>query len=138
MNIDECLIIFRQKFQRFSTQHNKTGFCDTLERSRYEYVRRLNELQKRRVETEEREEQERRIREAQFPQTVREYHAMNSRPAQLRVARFLMADTSKQDQMSTQSSWAWRQTQPLIKEYNINVSLLCLVFFSLSPGIGLS
>ncbi|KLO07446.1 hypothetical protein SCHPADRAFT_836717 [Schizopora paradoxa] len=109
-----------EKFQRLNTQLEKTGFCDTLERSRYEYVRRLTELQKRRAEMEEREEMERRVREAQFPQSVREYHAMSSRAAQLRVARFLMADSSKQDQMSTQSGWAWRQTQPLIKEYTAN------------------
>ncbi len=68
----------------------------------------------------------RRAREAQFPQSVAEYHAMGSRAAQLRVARFLMADASKQDQMSTQSNWAWRQTEPLIKVYYSNVSLLLL------------
>ena len=56
MNIDAMSNnLLRQKFQRFNGQLERTGFCDTLERSRYEYVRRVTELQKRRVEMEERE-----------------------------------------------------------------------------------
>ena len=133
MNIDAMSNnLPRQKFQRFNTQLERTGFCDTLERSRYEYVRRVTELQKRRVEMEEREEMDRRVREAQFPQSVREYHAMSSRAAQLRVARFLMADPGKKDQMSTQSGWAWRQTEPLVKEYKSDVSLSFPPFFLLN------
>lgn len=68
-------------------------------------------------------EEETRIRlTAQFPQSTSEYRNMRIKPAQLRVAQFLMADDKKREEMRDESRWAWRQTEPLIRVYGSNVS----------------
>ena len=99
-----------------------TELNDILERCRYEYLQTMLSLQRTRVELERKEEEARISREAQFPMSTEEFRVMDSRAAQLRVARFLMADSSKKDQMRNESYWAWRQTQPLIVAYSNNVS----------------
>ena len=79
----------------------------------------------------ERSAEEARISRASvFPQSVGEYQSMDVPAAQLRVARYLMADDSRKELMRTESSWALQQTKPLDDLYQANVSVKGL-FYSL-------
>ena len=66
----------------------------------------------------------------QFPQSINEFRSVEFRDAQLRVARFLMGDEARREQMRGESQWAWRQTEPLIREYTNNVSALLVTCIS--------
>lgn len=66
-------------------------------------------------------------RATKFPQSIEEYRSMSTDvpAAQLRVARFLMADDSKRESMMTESHWVKHETDPLIDLYQSNVC--CIV-----------
>ena len=80
-------------------------------------------LHRVRLEVERQAENERVRREAQFPLSIAEYTNLESKAAQLRIARFLMHNAVMRERMRTESGWAWRQTEPLIAAYNKNVSV---------------
>lgn len=104
-------------------------FKNVLGRAHYDHLQTLLPLYKKRAELSRQEEQARIVRAAQFPQTINEFRSVEFRDAQLRVARFLMGDESKREQMRNESQWAWRQTEPLMREYTNNVSPTLLVTF---------
>ena len=89
---------------------------------RYAYLRTRNELLRVGKELREKEERERKAREAQFPQSIAQYAALNDPAAKTRIARFLVADKATQERMLTQFGWAWRQVQPLVGDFASNVS----------------
>ncbi|KAH8116247.1 hypothetical protein DFH11DRAFT_1687892 [Phellopilus nigrolimitatus] len=109
-----------EDFFRRSGRIYKSEFYNVLARTQYDHLQELLPLYKRLRELKEMEEAARIKRESQFPQTIQEYRSMGLKDARLRVARFLMADAPKRELMRTTSHWAWRQTEPLIKEYNGN------------------
>lgn len=62
---------------------------------------------------------EQRRLEAQFPRSIEGYRAMKHDDLQRRVARFLTSD--RKDALLDKYGWAWRQTEPLIQEFDSNV-----------------
>ena len=80
-------------------------------------------LYRRLAEMERVEEEARISRAAVFPQSIEEYQSMDVKAAQLRVARYLMADDTKKEIMRTESSWSMQQTKVLDDLYKINVCL---------------
>ncbi|KAN0137039.1 hypothetical protein V8E53_005036 [Lactarius tabidus] len=64
------------------------------------------------------EEDMRRRREAQFPQSAVEYHTHQDKELQQRLARFLTADAIIQEKMLTEYGWTWRQVQGLKEVYS--------------------
>ena len=85
---------------------------DDYEAARYTYISQYLALAKQRNEIETREEEMRKRREQMFPTSFEDFRA-KPRDIQLRAARFLVADMSKQEKMLTEFNWAWRQVQPL-------------------------
>jgi hypothetical protein len=70
------------------------------------------------------EEDMRRRREAQFPQSAVEYHTHQDKELQQRLARFLTADAIIQEKMLTEYGWTWRQVQGLKEVYSKEVRLI--------------
>ncbi|KAI9464819.1 hypothetical protein F5148DRAFT_1209357 [Russula earlei] len=65
----------------------------------------------------QREEESRKRREIQFPQTAAEFNFIQDKELQQRIARFLASDAIVQDKMLNEYGWAWRQVQGLKEEY---------------------
>lgn len=110
-------------------------WTDDLDRVRYSHLKQILPLQKQLADLEVRDEKSRRRRDAQFPMSVQEYRALQPKPVQHRVARFLVADAKKQDAIMTEFGWAWRQVLPLKDEYEKNVGIR---FLFLSPSLNAS
>ena len=89
---------------------------------RYLHLRSLNAWTKRRDDLREREESERKTREAQFPSTISQFNAAPN-DLQFRVARFLLADRAEKERMCDQFGWAYRQVKPLEEDFAKNVSV---------------
>lgn len=70
------------------------------------------------------EEEFRRRREAQFPQSAAEYHTNQDKELQQRLARFLTSDVIIQEKMLNEYSWTWRQVQGLKEVYSTDVRLI--------------
>lgn len=101
---------------------------DELERLRYSHLEQLVPLYQELKQTEIREKEERKRREADFPASIEDYH---TKPAdvKMRVARFLhTTNEARQEKMLSEFGWAWRQVKPLQEVYRKNVSLfICLL-----------
>jgi hypothetical protein len=85
---------------------------DDYEIARYTYISQLLALTKQRNDIELREEEARKRREQMFPTSFEDFKG-KGKDIQLRAARFLVADSVKQEKMMTEFNWAWRQVQPL-------------------------
>lgn len=94
---------------------------DDIARMNYSYHQELMYLRQKRKHLRGREEEARRIEDAQFPGNMAEWRT-KSKDVRLRVARFLNGDSTKQDKMMAEFGWAWRQTLPLTAEYSKSVS----------------
>jgi hypothetical protein len=70
------------------------------------------------------EEELRRRREVQFPQSAAEYHTNQDKELQQRLARFLTSDAIIQEKMLTEYGWTWRQVQGLKEVYSMDVRLI--------------
>jgi hypothetical protein len=70
------------------------------------------------------EEELRRRRESQFPQSAAEYHTNQDKELQQRLARFLTSDAIIQEKMLTEYGWTWRQVQGLKEVYLMDVRLI--------------
>ena len=57
-----------------------------------------------------------------FPMTASLFRSMLDREAQLSVAKFLMADGAKREEMRNGMNWARSATEPLIAQFTNNVS----------------
>lgn len=57
-----------------------------------------------------------------FPMTASLFRSMSDREAQLIVAKFLMADGAKREEMRNRMNWARSATEPLIAQFTNNVS----------------
>lgn len=88
---------------------------------RYAYLRAKNELLIQLRALCEKEEKERKARDAQFPQSIAQYRSLDS-VVQARVARFLVADPGTKERMLSQFGWVWRQVVPLMNDFKANVS----------------
>lgn len=93
---------------------------DALSQIRYNYLKSLHPLLTQRHTLKLRETRIRRQRDAQFPQSIEEYHNIPDRQTQLRIARFLMRSTSGQEKMMDDHGWTWRGVQPLISAFKAN------------------
>ena len=85
---------------------------DDYEHIRYTYISQLLALEKKRIEVEVREEEIRKRRAQLFPINSDDFKG-KAKDIQLRAARFLVADSVKQEKMMSEFNWAWRQVQPL-------------------------
>jgi len=92
---------------------------DDYEAARYTYISQHLQLARQRNQIETREEETRKRREQMFPTSFEDFKG-KPRDIQLRAARFLVADTAKQERMLTEFNWAWRQVQPLKEAFNKN------------------
>ena len=92
---------------------------------RHAYLTRLHELQTHAQELEKRDTNAKRTEASVFPQTTVEFNS-SPREAQVRVAKFLIAQKLVQEQMMDEFGWAWRATQPLLEECKRNVSAITL------------
>ncbi|KAH7919351.1 hypothetical protein BV22DRAFT_1040995 [Leucogyrophana mollusca] len=98
-------------------QHDTDDALDSL---RYGYLRELLLLQEQRVRLKVREQQLRRHRDAQFPQTIEEYRSIPETNVQLRVAQFLTRSSQEQERMKDEFNWASRAVYALLEEYKRN------------------
>ncbi len=87
-------------------------WANDYELERYTYLSRLLPLRKQQLELEIKEELLRRQREQMFPQSKEELNT-KANDVKMRVARFLIADTAKQEKMLDDYNWVWRQVKPL-------------------------
>jgi len=101
--------------------HQKRALEDALSSLRYTYFKALNPLLRRRRALRDRENDLRKRREAMFPKSIEEYRKISDREVQLRVARFLMADSLEQEKMMDKFGWAYRGVDPLRAAYKSDV-----------------
>ncbi|KAG1789516.1 uncharacterized protein HD556DRAFT_1296784 [Suillus plorans] len=97
---------------------------DALSQIRYNYLKSLFPLLIQRRHLKLQEKTTRRQREAQFPQSIEEYHNIPDRDVQLRIARFLTRSTSERDRMMDEYGWAWRAVESLFLAFKANVSYI--------------
>ena len=103
---------------------------DDYEAVRYTYISQLVALAKQRSEVEIQEKEIRKRREQMFPISFEDFKR-KATDIQLRAARFLVADMTKQERMFSEFNWAWRQVQPLKDVFIKDVSkFLPFLFFS--------
>ena len=95
---------------------------------RYSYLSQLLALTRQRNEIEMREEEMRKRREQMFPISFEDFKS-KAKDIQLRAARFLVADSTKQEKMLSEFNWAWRQVQPLKDVFAKDVSNQPTSFF---------
>ncbi|EIM80436.1 uncharacterized protein STEHIDRAFT_135316 [Stereum hirsutum FP-91666 SS1] len=92
-------------------------FSDEVAQYTAAHYKSVHPLQDRLARATKNEEELRRRREAMFPATIGDYRSIRNKDVQLRIARFLTADSTIQGKMMTEFNWAWRQTKPLQDEY---------------------
>ncbi|PCH44497.1 hypothetical protein WOLCODRAFT_139037 [Wolfiporia cocos MD-104 SS10] len=95
-------------------------FDDNVSMFRYGHHRALSGLMKHHAALVKGEEKQRRERDKQFPADIAAYRAITNKDVQLRIARFLTADSIARDRMQDEFGWVWRQVQSLVDEYNRN------------------
>ncbi|KIM62563.1 hypothetical protein SCLCIDRAFT_1214925 [Scleroderma citrinum Foug A] len=100
--------------------HHKRALEEALSSLRYTYLKALLPLLRRRRMLRDRENDLRKRREATFPKSIEEYRKISDREVQLRVARFLMADSLEQEKMMDKFGWAYRGVDPLRAAYKSN------------------
>lgn len=81
------------------------------------------------------EEEMRRRREAQFPQSAVEYHTHQDKELQQRLARFLTSDAIIQEKMLTEYGWTSRQVQGLKEVYSKEVRLIRSISHQISKDV---
>lgn len=86
------------------------------------------------VANKQREEESRKRREVQFPQSAAEFNIIQDKELQRRIACFLTSDAIVQDKMLNEYSWGWRQVQRLKEEYLKDVSPIRSNFAALIKG----
>lgn len=95
---------------------------DAVSQLRYTYLKQLLPLLCKRRELKMQESQSRKQREAQFPQSIEEYHNIPERNVQLRIARFLQCSDTGQERMMDHYVWSSRAVQPLLSAFRTNAS----------------
>ena len=76
----------------------------------------------RKVATKQRNEESRKRREVQFPQSAAEFNTIQDKELQQRIARFLTSDAAVQVKMLSEYGWGSRQVQRLKEESMNDVS----------------
>ncbi|KAG5727788.1 hypothetical protein E4T56_gene4035 [Termitomyces sp. T112] len=114
---DEISTIY-EELRRYIPQQMR--WEDELEHLRHSYLEQLVPLYHELKQTEIRQEEERKRREADFPTTIQDYHS-KSADVKMRVARFLYTtDEARQEKMLSEFGWASRQVKPLQELYRKN------------------
>ncbi|KAG6820413.1 hypothetical protein H0H93_000659 [Arthromyces matolae] len=109
---------FYHESHRYIPQHMRWN--NELEDLQHSHFQLLLPLYQELKQLEEREEEERKRREADFPASIEEYRT-KSEEVKMRVARFLMmSQESQQEKMLSEFGWAWRQVKPLQEEFKKN------------------
>ncbi|KAG1865738.1 hypothetical protein C8R48DRAFT_600745 [Suillus tomentosus] len=93
---------------------------DSLSQIRYNYLKSLLPLLIQRHKLKRQEKSIRRWRDAQFPQSIEEYHNIPDRDTQLRIARFLARPNSEREKMMDEYGWAWKAVGPLLSAFKAN------------------
>ncbi|KIJ65295.1 hypothetical protein HYDPIDRAFT_88958 [Hydnomerulius pinastri MD-312] len=116
----------------------KRDMDDGLSMLRYTHLKTLTQLNAKRNALRIRESQARKDRDAQFPQTIEEYHQITDRDVELRVARFLTSTATEQEKMMDEFGWPYRYVQPLLTIYKSNVGPLSAIrlFMTISEQLG--
>jgi len=83
----------------------------------------ISNLYIKRRDTEIEVEKVRQKQDATFPLTLEEFRS-KPRAIQIRVANYLSFDAAKRERMMTEFGWAYRQVIPLVREFEMNVSIL--------------
>jgi hypothetical protein len=86
------------------------------------------------VANKQREEESRKRREMQFPQSAAEFNFIQDKELQQRIARFLTSGANVQDKMLNEYGWGWRQVERLKEEYMKDVSPIRSNFVALIKG----
>ena len=114
--------------QRLYGQNQNSPYLNSpliaeFEQLRHGYLKRLLHLQKQLQDEIKREGETRRRELARFPRNSSE---LTKYPleAQIRVAKFLVADAKDRERMKDEFMWSSLTTQPLIDEFQKNVSRL--------------
>lgn len=81
----------------------------------------------RKVATKQRDEESRKRREVQFPQSAAEFNTIPDKDLQQRITRFLTSDAIVQDKMLDEYGWGCRQVQGLKEVYMNDVSPIDLI-----------
>ncbi|KAK2466021.1 hypothetical protein APHAL10511_001663 [Amanita phalloides] len=92
---------------------------DDIAHMNHAYHQELLRLRQKKKYLRAREDEIRKTEDAQYPRNIVDWRT-KSLDVQLRVARFLTGDTTKQDRMMSEFGWAWRQTIPLKDEFKKN------------------
>ncbi|KAI0917914.1 hypothetical protein AcW1_006915 [Taiwanofungus camphoratus] len=110
-------------YQASREQHHPdfSAADDAASAYRHAYLNTLLPLLRQRASLMDREDAERRRRDARFPPSITEYRAIRNKDVQVRIARFLTADTTVRDRMMSSFGWAWRQVQGVVNEYEKNL-----------------
>lgn len=93
---------------------------DSLSQIRYNYLKSLLPLLIQRHQLKRQDKSSRRRRDAQFPQSIEEYHNIPDRDTQLRIARFLMRSNSERERMMDEYGWVWRAVDALLLAFKAN------------------
>lgn len=97
---------------------------DSLSQIRYNYLKSLLPLLIQRHKLKREEKSIRRRRDAQFPQSIEEYHNIPDRDTQLRIAKFLTRSNSEREKMMDEYGWVWRAVESLLLAFKANVSYI--------------
>ncbi|KAG1806016.1 hypothetical protein EV424DRAFT_1577880 [Suillus variegatus] len=93
---------------------------DSLSQIRYNYLKSLLPLLIQRHKLKREEKSIRRRRDAQFPQSIEEYHNIPDRDTQLRIAKFLTRSNSEREKMMDEYGWVWRAVESLLLAFKAN------------------
>ncbi|KZT07541.1 uncharacterized protein LAESUDRAFT_725001 [Laetiporus sulphureus 93-53] len=96
------------------------AFDDAASSFEYAHLRTLGALCRERDALAAKEDDARRQRDSKFPANIMEYRSITNKSIQLRIARFLMADSARKERMQTDFNWVWRQVMNLVGEYEKN------------------
>ncbi|KAI9464483.1 hypothetical protein BJY52DRAFT_1249381 [Lactarius psammicola] len=104
------------------SRRGRTSLETTFDREttlvRLAHMETVAPLQLKTATKQKEEEELRRRREAQFPQSAVEYYTHQDKELQQRLARFLTSDAIIQEKMLNEYGWTWRQVQGLREVYS--------------------
>ncbi|KAH8103909.1 hypothetical protein BXZ70DRAFT_923311 [Cristinia sonorae] len=105
---------------RFPTHYAQSDFTSSWEATRYAHLKSTVPLQQLSSELQQQEQAIQRQKDSRFPINLAQYYQIRNKETQLRIARFLAADSSTRDRMMSEFGWAWRQVNNLVDEYQHN------------------
>ncbi|TFK51973.1 hypothetical protein OE88DRAFT_1734979 [Heliocybe sulcata] len=108
-----------------------TSLSNELSALQHSHLQTLLPLQQRKAELEKAEVEHRQWLDRKFPKSIAEFHGISNKDIRLRIAKFLTlhekrsldpAAYSEYEKMMNEFKWAWRQVEPLCREYVVNAN----------------